>query len=302
MIGKFSLEIKEKDGSFEGTCIDESLKELLHEPILISGFTEDDMISFIKTYPKRYHLERDGSAIMIDNSQGYEVEYNGQFDHQNGYYKGTWQIGIPDPSDPFGDMHYIFGNWMMHREEIEPAELNNAEGQLYEAWRNQVFPYLIVREHEASGDILKKGWLDHLDISYVLGKFTHFEYLSPAILNQYLSTEDIHQYALNNLEFNMPYELIPVGNGCFRIKTNGMFQAEMILHPALWEDLSQQFNDDLIAAIPAKDQLLFAAASNQTALDNLKLTAAELTLRKEALLTSTLFRFDRQSLKWEIFE
>lgn len=295
VIGKFELDLTFSDGSFEGTCTDEALKDILHEPISIRGFTDGNKISFIKSYPVKYYWNRTGNSYVADKSPGHEVEYYGEYDEKSGNFKGTWQIEQTKHDDPLGAPFYQVGKWLMHRPGTEPEDLDTILGQFFDHWQQNIFPYF----SSSLGDFdIATTWLAGLEVQYVVKMEDHFNYLFRADLKPGTGPEEVHQLALNNLANHVRYMLEPISDGFFNITTEGMFEAEMILHPTLWQDIAEELNDDLLVSIPDKGSILLARASDLLAVSNLKATAEEQFRNGKRKLSDQYFKYQKAPGQW----
>lgn len=89
----FRLEVWPEDGSFSGFATDEETKDLFAiGTIRVKGFTEDALISFVKTYPNTYSLDEYGKAVISDPDKSHPVEYYGVWDEQEGKYAGNYVV------------------------------------------------------------------------------------------------------------------------------------------------------------------------------------------------------------------
>ena len=112
----FEIQMTEQDGIISGTCIDEDTKEIFKDPIKIKGFIDGNVISFIKTYPYYYFLDKDGK-IVIDNSMPpHSVSYSGSLNDRKDSCAGDWEITAD--SQTFGEFiidDIMTGTWKMEK-------------------------------------------------------------------------------------------------------------------------------------------------------------------------------------------
>jgi hypothetical protein len=115
-IVEFSLELTENDGEFSGLSIDQESKDYISEPITISGFLEEDMISFTKQYPYFFYATDEGSIVVNRDKFHPEIIFSGAFNEAEGKYEGDWEVLAS--SIQFGyesDSSSWIGTWEMSR-------------------------------------------------------------------------------------------------------------------------------------------------------------------------------------------
>ncbi|MEQ9425700.1 MAG: hypothetical protein RJQ09_14850 [Cyclobacteriaceae bacterium] len=110
----FQLKLIDKSGELTGTAHDLTLSE---EPSTISGFRDNDIVSFIKKYTRLVFAE-DGEYYGDETEQHPDIHYSGTFNIQENCYQGTWEIHENEEreglQDEFEDQ-YFSGNWYMRR-------------------------------------------------------------------------------------------------------------------------------------------------------------------------------------------
>lgn len=116
----FEIKVNYTNGSFQGTAWEAIFSENCDLPIHVKGFIEDDLISFIKTYPCLYAEDEEGTTFIDENLPGHQVVYQGYFDEESGNWSGQWEIilsGERDKSVPGAyTIKYISGPWNMKSE------------------------------------------------------------------------------------------------------------------------------------------------------------------------------------------
>ena len=129
----FILDIQDENGTFSGTCIDDETDGKFSEPIIVTGFWNNEVISFIKQYPFLYYTNDDGE-IIIDREQKHpEITYTGEYDNALNKFSGDFELTIGyiplpkenyapfDPTNPrpFREEDYLetlmTGTWSMQR-------------------------------------------------------------------------------------------------------------------------------------------------------------------------------------------
>ena len=88
----FEMHITVDDGSFSGTFIDPEFAELNETEIKVSGFFEDNFVSFVITYPFRKIYNGDGTPVLLMDKLNHEVNYYGEFQENSKIISGDWEI------------------------------------------------------------------------------------------------------------------------------------------------------------------------------------------------------------------
>ncbi len=113
----FRLVIEENDGDITGECIDTNGTGVIPEPASISGFVEDDMISFVKQYPAYYIINQKGEVGMIPEKEPPEINYTGYYDPEHDTFEGDWHVVFEIRQLTFGFAEYgLAGTWNIKRE------------------------------------------------------------------------------------------------------------------------------------------------------------------------------------------
>ena len=93
---KFQMDLIFDGNSFTGTSTDSESENIFEEPIIVKGFIENDLISFVKNYPYYYYKDEDGNIKLDKDLQHPKIEYLGYYDESEKKYSGTWQMKISE--------------------------------------------------------------------------------------------------------------------------------------------------------------------------------------------------------------
>jgi hypothetical protein len=92
---EFRLFIEKLDkGQFSGRVIDWEGVGAEGEEASIEGFVEGSFISFRKQYPHLLLIDPWGNTINQIDSPGHTVIYEGNYNHQDKCFYGSWQISF----------------------------------------------------------------------------------------------------------------------------------------------------------------------------------------------------------------
>ena len=101
----FHLNLTFTGNSFTGTSTDSESANIFVEPIIVKGFIENDIISFVINYPHHYYKDEDGNIKMNKDLQHPNIEYLGFYDQSEKKYSGTWEMIIYE--EKISDDDYI---------------------------------------------------------------------------------------------------------------------------------------------------------------------------------------------------
>lgn len=90
----FEMELNFDGDSFTGTSLDSESENIFQEPVIVKGFIENDIISFVKNYPYHYYKDEDGIITVDQNLSHPDIEYLGYYDDSENKFSGTWEMII----------------------------------------------------------------------------------------------------------------------------------------------------------------------------------------------------------------
>ena len=103
--------------SFEGTAIEGEFSKVSEEPIYVKGFFDNDVISFVKTYPFGWDVDQGGEVQLHLDKPGHDVTYFGRLNPETLFWEGEWEIESESQLAPKNSeiilSEYLFGNWKM---------------------------------------------------------------------------------------------------------------------------------------------------------------------------------------------
>ena len=103
--------LEDNDGNIEGSIIEESSELSIPSDSTLKGFVDQNLISFIRTYPVKPKINNQSSTIEIENGI-LEVTYAGIVDQENNAIYGNWSIS--QNSLHKNEMYDCF-NFLCHR-------------------------------------------------------------------------------------------------------------------------------------------------------------------------------------------
>lgn len=112
---KLFVNLQGNNDKFIGTVREETSEYSVPLEAMIHGFSEDDFISFVKTYPKRPTLKEYGSKSIIMEQGPLEIEHTGFIDLKFDSMYGTWQINSLEKDENGTFEVQSFGNWLLKK-------------------------------------------------------------------------------------------------------------------------------------------------------------------------------------------
>jgi hypothetical protein len=131
----FLIEATEQDGSFHGLAMDTETENLFEKgAITVKGFIENELISFVKTYPSNYLIDENGQPQIAPGKQPHAVEYLGDWIEEEKRFVGTYTVKISETwTDRFK------GNYRTE-EFVGHWEMKPSEATVLETWPWIFFP------------------------------------------------------------------------------------------------------------------------------------------------------------------
>ncbi len=181
--------------------------------------------------------------------------------------------------------------------------------------RNKIYPWIKVmyapnetvpnskHEIELKGqdEPITQEWLGNLSIFYAVDEGNSFNLLLKRELPDSITVEELHKIATTNLERDVEFKFNQTNFGAAGLIAGGDHEAGALCLPSVWEWCSNQYHDNLIVAVPAKDMVLMVPASDKEKIDSLENFVTEFFKNGERLLTKQLYLYDKSNGKWTIW-
>lgn len=104
-----------------------------------------------------------------------------------------------------------------------------------------------------------------------------YMYLTYENLPKDTSVEALENKAFENLQRDITYRMVESKEtGVYGLVAGGNFEAESLCLPGIWEECSEELQDDLMIAVPTKDMVLFTGAGNKKAIRKMIKQAREI--------------------------
>ena len=129
-----------------------------------------------------------------------------------------------------------------------------------------------------------------------------FQVLLERDLPNNVTTEELHELAVENLNRDIEFKLHDANFGGHGLIAGGDHEAGSICLPGMWDWLVEHLNDNLIVGIPAKDIVVMVPERDTDKVVSLKIFVREIFKTGERLLTTNIFRVDRETKEWTIVD
>ncbi len=131
---------------------------------------------------------------------------------------------------------------------------------------------------------------DDLVVVYAIDTPSNIAYLSPEELARLgVERDALRALAVRNLRGLLPGIEVQRGEKLNMITADGNYEASLLLFPDLWEREREKLRGDPVAAVPARDLLLFADAADADAVAQLRQLATKMREEAAYSLTDRLF-------------
>lgn len=131
---------------------------------------------------------------------------------------------------------------------------------------------------------------DDLVVVYAIDTPSNIAYLNPDELEGLgVQREELRALAVRNLRGLLPGIEVHRGDLVSMVTADGNYEASLLLFMDLWERERKKLRGEPVAAVPARDLLLFADSANPDAIAQLKQLATKMHAEANYALTDRLF-------------
>ncbi len=139
-------------------------------------------------------------------------------------------------------------------------------------------------------DNLYEDLNDDLVVVYAIDTPSNIAYLNPDELEGLgVQREELRALAVRNLRGLLPGIEVHRGDLVNMVTADGNYEASLLLFTDLWERERDRLRGEPVAAVPARDLLLFVDSANPDAIAQLKQLAAKMRAEASYALTDRLF-------------
>lgn len=157
-------------------------------------------------------------------------------------------------------------------------------------WLDEIRESMRRMGSEQVQDNLYEDLNDDLVVVYAIDTPSNIAYLSPDELEGLgVQREGLRALAVRNLRGLLPGIEVHRGELVSMVTADGNYEASLLLFADLWERERDRLRGEPVAAVPARDLLLFADSANADAVAQLRQLAAKMRAEASYALTDRLF-------------
>ena len=157
-------------------------------------------------------------------------------------------------------------------------------------WLEEIRQSMLQMQGTEGQDKVYEDLNDDLVVVYAIDTPSNIAYLNPEELERLdVTREELRALAVRNLRGLLPGIEVHRGDLVNMITADGNYEASLLLFADLWEREREKLRGEPVAAVPARDLLLFADFANTDAVAQLKQLAAKMRAEATYALTDRLF-------------
>ncbi|MES2670056.1 MAG: DUF1444 family protein [Pseudomonadota bacterium] len=157
-------------------------------------------------------------------------------------------------------------------------------------WLQEIRESMRRMGNEKVQDNLYEDLNDDLVVVYAIDTPSNIAYLNPDELEGLgVQREELRALAVRNLRGLLPGIEVHRGELVNMVTADGNYEASLLLFADLWERERDRLRGEAVAAVPARDLLLFADSANPDAIAQLRQLAAKMRAEASYALTERLF-------------
>lgn len=157
-------------------------------------------------------------------------------------------------------------------------------------WLEEIRESMRRMGNEKVQDNLYEDLNDDLVVVYAIDTPSNIAYLNPDELEGLgVQREELRALAVRNLRGLLPGIEVHRGELVNMVTADGNYEASLLLFADLWERERDRLRGEPVAAVPARDLLLFADSANADAIAQLRQLAAKMRAEASYALTERLF-------------
>ena len=177
--------------------------------------------------------------------------------------------------------------------------------------RDSIFPWIKVAlpAGDAAGDadgalsvdLVTMDFMADLVITFAVDEGDRFSLLQRADMPGDMDSDTLYALAKKNLTEQVEFNLTGTNYGGYGILAGGDHEAGALCLPFVWDAVASQAGEDLVIAVPARDCLFMATASDPDQVEAMKALARDILDHGERTLTDTLFLLDANTRAFSIY-
>ena len=185
----------------------------------------------------------------------------------------------------------------------------------FDDWQDRVFPWIKAAvpgtpsgetddngtDEVLSVDLVVRDFMADLVITFAVDEGDSFSLLQRRDVPEGMTDDDLFDLAKKNLTEQVEFNLSGTNYGGYGILAGGDHEAGALCLAFIWDAVVRQAGEDLVVAVPARDCLFMAAASDRDQVEAMIGLARDIFTQGERTLTKTLFLFHADTRSFSVY-
>ena len=154
---------------------------------------------------------------------------------------------------------------------------------------------------EVSADIVVMDFMADLVITFGVDEGEYFSLLRRGDVPEGMDDAALYALAKKNLAEQVEFNLTGTNYGGFGILAGGDHEAGALCLEFIWDAVAKQAGENLVVAVPAKDCLFMALASDSGQIGAMAELSKDIFENGERVLTRTLFLFNAETREFSVY-
>ena len=156
-------------------------------------------------------------------------------------------------------------------------------------------------EQKTSVDLVVKEFMADLVITIAVDEDESFSLLQRKDIPDEMSDDALFALAKKNLTEQVEFNLSGTSYGGYGILAGGDHEAGALCLEFIWDAVAKQAGEDVVVAVPARDCLFMAVASDQAQVAAMIDISRDIFTQGERTLTDTLFLFHADTRTFSVY-
>ena len=182
----------------------------------------------------------------------------------------------------------------------------------FEDIEDRIFPWIKAAVADSSGDggadaalpvdLVILDFMADLIITFAVDDGESFTLLQRRDVPEGMSDDDLFALAQKNLTEQVEFTLSGTSYGGYGILAGGDHETGALCLDFIWDAIAKQAGEDLVVAVPARDCLFMALASDPDQVEAMTTIAGDIFTQGERPLTDTLFLFHAATRSFSVYK
>ena len=192
---------------------------------------------------------------------------------------------------------------MMKKYEEERYRLENIKENIYPWIKNELVDYQALNgKHFSEKDAPVIGFIGDLKIVFAIKRGEQYEILKDNMLPPETDIVALYHTACETLVRDVEYVIGNTWYGAFGIIADGIHEPSALCLKHIWQVCVDKLKDDLVIMVPAKDSIIFAAASNKEVVDKMIEHGNKTYEAEKDKISNQVFLFSKNRKELSLYE